>query len=81
MKEVKIGDKLTLEQYINDDGTIKTQTATVIDMDDKFVWAELENNKSVMIVNRKLICDEIYDNILFVPRHGYYWDSQYRLTH
>ena len=79
MEKIKIGDKLTLEQYINDDGTIKTQTAIVIDMDDESVWAELESNKSVMIVYKKIITN--ISNILFVPACGYYWDSHYRLTH
>lgn len=69
MEEIKIGDKLTLEQYINDDGTIKTQTAIVIDMDDKFVWAELESNKSVIIVYKKTITN--ISDILFVPACGY----------
>ena len=69
MEEIKIGDKLTLGQYINDDGTIETQTAIVINMDDKFVWAELENNKSTIVVYKKLITN--ISNILFVPRCGY----------
>ena len=69
MEEIKIGDKLTLGQYINDDGTIKTQTAIVIDMDDKFVRAELESNKSIIIVYKKLITN--ISNILFVPACGY----------
>jgi len=83
MKEIKIGDKLTLEQYTNDDGTIKTQKATVIDFDDKYVWAELENNKSVMIIDRKKISKHIINHTLFIfaPRDSYHWDSHYRLTH